>query len=104
MITLSLHFFNLLPLPFLDGAQLLSALLDLIPLFSEDRERIGDIRLARMESARPWPQDEDPGSTSSRRSGRRFQKEAVENVVQKFTLLLMAAGAVLGVVSWLKDV
>lgn len=79
MATLSLYLFNLLPLPFLDGSQLLEAflelaLLSLTPNLAEDSE------LEALEQGASRSQSRD----SSRRWKR--SKTRVSNVIRSGTL------------------
>jgi S2P endopeptidase len=56
-ITLSLFFFNLLPLPYLDGAEVLSALLDRLPTRpSEDYDLESTDGISQPRNDRRWKQ------------------------------------------------
>lgn len=52
MITLALYFFNLLPLPFLDGAQFLDALLDVSAAWPSPSIEGRYIEMDELESGR----------------------------------------------------
>jgi membrane-associated protease RseP (regulator of RpoE activity) len=103
LISLSLYFFNLLPLPFLDGSQLISALLDLF--LSLQHSQPDTFYPEVLEAAQPpfnnfamaMPAHSRRGSGAQTSNTRSMQwKMRVENIVTTVTLTLIGLGVALG--------
>ncbi|TFK47327.1 hypothetical protein OE88DRAFT_792725 [Heliocybe sulcata] len=92
-IALSLYFFNMLPFPYLDGVQLLDALLDYLAALTGGPLSDRNLELEAMEggvrvTGRSWTSSRSP------------RKEQVARGVRVYTIVISSAYIALGVVEW----
>jgi len=96
MATLSLYIFNLLPLPFLDGTQLLDALLGFLhdSSYSFPADMLEEIDLETLEGGTGW-------GGRGRRQGHGRWKHWVGKMIRSGTMGLVVGCTGLGAINWI---